>query len=219
MIIPGGSKIGIVGDSGSGKTTLAKLLLRLYPHDKGEITINGCNIQDIDLDHLRNRVVYIPQSIFLFSGSIAENLRFCARGAKMDELVDACIKAQAHGFINELPLRYNTYLDENGSNLSGGQRQRIAIAQAILRNPDILVMDEAAANLDPGTEKAIGQMIFDEFRDTTVIMITHRLVSVANYDCVFVMEAGRIIELGTHNELMASRGKYYELWCSQMHTE
>ncbi|MDR3238726.1 MAG: peptidase domain-containing ABC transporter [Clostridiales bacterium] len=216
MSIPKGSKIALVGESGSGKTTLAKLFLRFYPFEQGTILINGYNVQDISVDHLREKIGYISQEIFLFSGSIRENLQFAAGRASMDMIIDACKKAKAHDFINELPLRYETLLEENGGNLSGGQRQRLAIAQALLKKPDILIMDEATSSLDSITEKAIENMIFDETRNMCVIMIAHRLSTIMHCDMIYVMEKGKIIEMGRHAELMRQGGLYYALWKDQI---
>ena len=212
MLIQKGECIALVGESGSGKTTLAKLLLNLYQPEKGEILLCDRNIQDIQLELLRKRIAYIPQETFLFSGSIMENLMLGAEDVTVDEVIEAAQKAQAHEFINELPLRYETRLEENGSNLSGGQRQRLAIARAILRKPDILIMDEATSNLDSITERAIEQTIEEHLKHTTQIIIAHRLSTIRHCDCIYVMEHGQIVEQGNHEQLLQQKGRYARLW-------
>lgn len=203
-----GQKVAFVGESGSGKTTLSKLLLHLYAPEKGEILINGNNIEDIRLETLRERIAYIPQETFLFSGSVYENLTLGSDDAVMDDVVQASKMAQAHDFINELPLRYETRLEENGTNLSGGQRQRLAIARAMLKKPDILILDEATSNLDAVTERALDRTIHEFSKDMTTIFIAHRLSTIKNCDKIFVMDKGRIVEEGTHRELIARGGRY-----------
>ncbi len=212
MRIQKGERIALVGESGSGKTTLAKLLLNLYQPEKGEILLCDRNIQDIQLELLRSRIAYIPQETFLFSGSIMENLMLGAEDVTVDEVIDAAQKAQAHEFINELPLRYETRLEENGSNLSGGQRQRLAIARAILRKPDILIMDEATSNLDSITERAIERTIEEHLKHTTQIIIAHRLSTIRHCDRIYVMEHGQIVEQGNHDQLLQQQGRYTRLW-------
>jgi len=206
-----GQKVAFVGESGSGKTTLSKLLLHLYSAESGEILIDGNNIDDINLECLRERIAYIPQETFLFSGTILENLVLGMDYVTMDDVIAAAKVAQAHDFINELPLRYNTMLEENGANLSGGQRQRLAIARAMLKKPDILILDEATSNLDSITERALDATINEYAKDMTTIFIAHRLSTIKNCDVIYVLEKGKIVESGSHKELTMHGGKYAKL--------
>jgi len=209
--IKAGEKVAFVGESGSGKTTLAKLLLKMYNAESGNILIDGNNIEDIKTETLRDRIAYIPQETFLFSGSIYENLTLGMDDVTMEEVIAACKMAQAHEFINDLPLRYETRLDENGANLSGGQRQRLAIARALLKKPDVLILDEATSNLDSITQKALDETIESFTKDMTVIYIAHRLSTIRNCDRIYVFENGKIIEKGNHKSLMNSKGMYASL--------
>ncbi|MFM1525728.1 ABC transporter ATP-binding protein, partial [Helcococcus bovis] len=206
-----GERIAFVGESGSGKTTLAKLLLKLYLAEKGEILIDGNNIKDIQIEALRDKIAYIPQETFLFSGSIYDNLTLGLNETNLNEVIEASKKAQAHDFINELPLRYDTRLEENGANLSGGQRQRLAIARAMLKNPDILILDEATSNLDAITERALDNTINEYAKDMTTIFIAHRLSTIKNCDKIYVFKKGKIIESGNHLELIKLGGRYAHL--------
>lgn len=214
--IKNGQKIALVGESGSGKTTLAKLLLNFYHYEKGEILINGYNINDINMEYLREKTAYISQDIFLFSGTIRENLLFGAEDSTMEEIIEVCKKAKAHDFINELPLRYEMMLEENGNNLSGGQKQRLAIARALLKKPAIMIMDEATSSLDSITEKAIERTINESTQNITTIIIAHRLSTIMKCDEIYVMDKGKFIESGTHKELMKKGGVYYNLWKEQI---
>ena len=211
-----GQKVALVGESGSGKTTLVRLLLNLYSPEEGEILINDNNIKDINIEIIRNKIAYIPQETFLFSGSIMENLTLGLNDISAEEVMDAAKKASAHEFINELPLRYETRLEENGSNLSGGQRQRLAIARAVLKKPDILILDEATSNLDAITERAISDTIAEYSKGITTIVIAHRLSTIKKCDQIYVMDKGEIIENGSHEELLDVQGKYFDLWSKQI---
>lgn len=211
LSIPKGSNVAFVGESGSGKTTLSKLLMHMYTPEKGEILIGDRSIEDIQIEALRDRIAYIPQETFLFSGSIYDNLTLGMDDVTMDDVVNAAKLAQAHEFINELPLRYDSQLEENGANLSGGQRQRLAIARAMLKKPDILILDEATSNLDSITERALDTTIHEYAKDVTTIFIAHRLSTIKNCDRIFVLHKGKIVEEGTHQELIAMNGRYAEL--------
>jgi len=210
-----GEKIAFVGESGSGKTTLAKLLLNLYTAEKGEILINGTNIKDIRIEALRERIAYVPQETFLFSGTIMENLMLGLPDATPEDIIEAAKMAQAHDFINSLPLRYETMLEENGANLSGGQRQRLAITRAILKKPDILILDEATSNLDSITERAIEKTVDEYSQGITTFIIAHRLSTIKRCDRIYLLDKGRITEAGTHDELLERRGQYFELVSAQ----
>ncbi len=211
-----GEKIALVGGSGSGKTTLVKLLMNFYQAEKGEILINNCNIKDVELEALRDKIAYISQEPFLFSGTILENLTLGMDNPDMEEVIRVTKMTRCFDFINELPMRFETMLGENGTNLSGGQRQRLAIARALLKKPDILIMDEATSNLDSITERAIETTINETTDGITTIIIAHRLSTIMKCDKIYVMDKGQIIESGNHFELMDKRGFYYELWKEQL---
>lgn len=208
MLFPKGKRIAIVGESGCGKTTLAKLLLSFYRPEKGEITIDGTDLTSYTIPSIRKHIAYIAQDIFLFSDTIYNNLKFGNEGITDEEVRSVCELCGADEFIQELPLKYDTMIEENGNNLSGGQKQRLAIVRALLRNPDVLIMDEATSNLDTITEESIKKTV-ESFSDKmTCIIIAHRLNTIRNCDYIYVMDKGEIIEEGTHQSLLERNGLY-----------
>ena len=210
-----GEKIAFVGESGSGKTTLAKLLVRLYEQEKGNIKLDSVDIRDFPISQIRNNFSYISQNAFLFSGTIKENLLFGNSDASDNDILRVCKICELEEYINSLPLKYNTRIEENGKNLSGGQKQRLAIARALLKNPKILIMDEATSNLDYITEKTIENTINKFSKNMTTIIIAHRLSTIKNCDKIFVFKDGQIVETGNHRDLLKQRGYYYQLWNGQ----
>lgn len=210
-----GEKIALVGESGSGKTTIAKLLMGFYKVTEGKISINSYDINDVDREALRNKVSYISQESFFFSGTIKDNLEFACGSVSYNEIVDACKKAQIHEYIESMPLGYEFILEEKGSNLSGGQRQRLSIARALLKKPEILIMDEATSNLDSITEGAIQKTLDKCVEGVTTIIIAHRLSTIRKCDTIYVMENGFVVEKGSHIELLNKKGYYYRLWSEQ----
>lgn len=208
-------KVALVGESGSGKTTVSKLLMNYYMPEKGEIILNSYNIKDINKEALREKIAYISQESFFFFGTIKDNLKFANKDLEYDEMIDVCQNVHIHDFISSLPKRYNTLIEEKGGNLSGGQRQRLAIARALLKKPQILIMDEATSNLDSITEKAIQKTIENYTKDITTIIIAHRLSTIIKCDKIIVMKTGKVVEYGTHEELLIRKGYYYELLTEQ----
>ncbi len=215
MEIKAGSKVALVGSSGCGKTTIAKLLLKMYLPNSGQIMIDNYDIRDIDCNSLRNLIGYVPQDIYLFSGTIAENIALHKPEATLDDIVKAAQRSGASEFIESLPDRYNTMLGEHGANLSGGERQRIAMARALLCEPNILILDEATSNLDTVSERLIKKTV-DELNDgnLTIIIIAHRLSTIIDCDEIFVMDKGEVVQFGNHEELVYQDGLYKELLLS-----
>ena len=215
LSIEPGSFVGVVGQSGSGKSTLMKLLPRLYNVDSGRIFIDDYDISKVNLSSLRRQIGIVPQDSLLFEGTIAENISMNDPQATTESIIEAAKIACAHDFIMSLGQGYATPLSERGSNLSGGQRQRIAIARTVLSNPRLLVMDEATSALDYNTERQLCLNLQDWSADRTVLFITHRLSSIRNSDKILVMDAGRLIEQGTHDELLRNRQMYAALYNQQ----
>ena len=214
--IEGGEKVGLVGHSGAGKSTLVSLLLRRFELNGGSISIDGQCVSDISLDSLRKSVAFVPQSTSLFHRSIIENIRYGRLDASDAEVVHAAKLAQADCFIRELPQGYDTKVGERGVMLSGGQRQRISVARAVLRGAPILLLDEATSALDSVSESAIQKALVGLMHGKTVIAIAHRLSTLRAMDRLVIIEDGRIVEDGTHAELIGNRGVYASLWNSQV---
>ena len=210
-----GQTTAIVGSTGSGKSTLIKLVLRLYDSTSGEIKFDGKNIRDLELDSLRNKIGLVSQDIFLFEGTVFENIAYGNLDAKDEEVWEAAKLSESDKFINLLPNKENTIVGERGQKLSGGQRQRISIARAILKNPEILILDEATSAVDNETEAAIQRSINTLKEGRTVIAIAHRLSTIRNAEIIYVLEEGKVVESGNHESLLEINGVYSKLWSVQ----
>ena len=210
--INAGATVGIVGATGSGKSTLMKLLLRLYPLSEGRICIDGQSINDLNLNDLRRSIALVSQEVYLFQGSVAANIAYGNPEATRQQVIAAAQQAEADGFIQGLPNGYDTMVGERGQRLSGGQRQRIALARAILKDAPILVLDEATAAVDNETEAAIQRSLLQITANRTTLVIAHRLSTVRHADQIVVLEHGRIVQQGRHDELLQKGGAYAELW-------
>ena len=206
-----GSSIGIVGDTGSGKTTIAKLLLRLYNTDKGKITIGDTPIDMIDIGFLRKRIGVVNQSPFLFNSTIRDNIGYGLSNPTMEQIKIAAQQSQAMEFIEKLPRGFDTIVGERGQMLSGGQQQRIAIARTVIRNPDIVIFDEATSSVDNKTEQLIQKALFNIQKGRTSIIIAHRLSTIRNCNSIFLIKKGKIAEQGNHESLLSDRNSYYSL--------
>lgn len=210
-----GNTIAIVGSTGSGKSTLVKLLLRFYEVENGKITLDGIDLQQLNLRDLRRSIGLVSQDVFLFHGTVAENIAYGTFTASNEDIIMAAKIAEANDFIMNLPQGYETIVGERGQKLSGGQRQRIAIARAVLKDPPILILDEATSAVDNETEAAIQRSLERITVNRTTIAIAHRLSTVRNADCIYVMEHGKLVEAGTHEQLLDKNGIYASLWIVQ----
>ena len=206
--IPAGKSVALVGPSGSGKTTICSLLPRFYDVTGGRVTIDGKDVRDLTLESLRNQIGLVQQDVYLFCGSIKENIAYGKPGASMKEIEEAARKANIHDFIMELPDGYDTFVGERGTRLSGGQKQRISIARVFLKNPSILILDEATSALDNESERWIQKSLEELAKNRTTITIAHRLSTIRNADEILVVADNGIAERGTHEELLKQGGIY-----------
>lgn len=213
--IKAGEMVGLVGRSGVGKSTAINLIMRLYDVTGGKILLDGTDIKDYSQSYLRSRIGVVLQETYLFKGTIESNIKYAKPDATFEEIIQAAKMAHAHEFIMKLPDGYNTYISEKGMSLSGGERQRIAIARAVLRNPDILILDEATAALDIETEKLIQESFAKITKGKTTVAIAHRLSTLKNADKIVVLDEGKVEEEGSHKELLQKKGRYYKLVSAQ----
>lgn len=211
LAVPGGNIVALVGRSGAGKTTITDLVARFYDPVRGRITLNGTDLRDYELDSYRNLIGVVQQEVFLFDGTVRDNIAYASRDATDEQVTHAAIQANAHEFIVELPNGYDSIIGERGVKLSGGQRQRLSIARALLADPQILILDEATSNLDTESEQLIQQSMTELLRGRTTFVIAHRLSTITHADQIVVMENGEIEETGTHEQLLRRNGMYSEM--------
>ena len=209
-----GQRVAIVGPTGAGKTTIVNLLMNFYGVDKGTIFVDGQAIDSVQRDSLRKNFGMVLQDTWLFAGTVKENIAYGKEGATEEEIINAAKAASAHGFIKRLPNGYDTMITEDGGNLSSGQKQLLTIARAMLSDPKILILDEATSNVDTMTEQRIQKAFLKMMEGRTSFIIAHRLSTIREADLILVMDKGRIIEQGTHNELLAKNGFYTKLYNS-----
>jgi ATP-binding cassette subfamily B protein len=213
--VPSGSKVAVVGHSGSGKSTLARLLFRFYEVNSGRVTINGADVREVTQTSLRAAIGIVPQDTVLFNDTILYNIHYGRPDASLEEVIEAAKAAHIHEFIESLPEKYESRVGERGLKLSGGEKQRVAIARAILKNPSILIFDEATSALDSETEQGIQAELDRIARGRTTLVIAHRLSTVMDADQILVLDQGRIVERGTHRELLERGGAYAQMWALQ----
>jgi ATP-binding cassette subfamily B protein/subfamily B ATP-binding cassette protein MsbA len=211
LTVPGGSVVALVGRSGAGKTTVTDLVARFHDPTKGQILLNGIDLRKLRLRTYRQLLGVVQQEVFLFDGTVRENLAYGRRDATDEEIIDAAMRANAHEFIAPLPDGYDSIIGERGVKLSGGQRQRLAIARALLADPQILILDEATSNLDTESEQLIQASLTELLRGRTSFVIAHRLSTITHADLIVVLEGGKIVERGTHADLMRGQGIYFSM--------
>src|SRR5512140_1674760 len=216
VTVPGGSVVALVGRSGAGKTTVTDLVARFHDPTRGRILVNGTDIRDFTLRSYRDLLANVQQDVFLFDGSVRDNIAYGRHDATDAQVEDAARRANAHEFIARLPEGYDTFVGERGVKLSGGQQQRLAIARAILADPQILILDEATSNLDTESEQLIQESMATLLAGRTTFVIAHRLSTIRRADLILLMEDGQVIERGDHEQLMESRGAYYDMVLRQM---
>jgi ATP-binding cassette subfamily B protein len=216
LTVKKGELTAIIGESGSGKTTLAAILQKLYPLKSGKILIGDFNVNYINNQSLKNIIGTVPQQLNLFSGTVTENIALGEFEPDLQRIVNICTMLGMLPFIEKMPAGFNTHIGENGASLSGGQRQRLAIARALYKNPEILILDEATSSLDSESESFVQQTIQNlKNQGKTIIIIAHRLSTVVNADDIVILENGKVIEQGNHKKLFSEKGMYWEMWKKQ----
>jgi len=216
FVVPSGQFLAIVGSTGEGKSSMLSLIPRLYDAGKGVVSVGGYDVKDYSLENLREAVAHVPQNNVLFSGTIKENIRWGNPNASEDEIVSACIAAQAHDFITNLEQGYDTWIEQGGTNVSGGQRQRLCIARALVKKASILLLDDSTSALDTTTEAKIRKTLQTEYKGTTILLVAQKISSVIDADAILVLDKGKISGLGTHEELLKNNKVYQEIYYSQI---